>query len=137
MKQITLGSDNSNRQFLYEQLYDTIKTDILNGSIKAGEKLPSLRSLSKDLEISLTTIEQAYNQLMVEGYIESRPQSGFFAMEINSIRREEQDESVEEITYETLQENEFIHDPSSFDFTKWKKCSNEVFNYYSDQLLFE
>ncbi|MBO5993956.1 MAG: PLP-dependent aminotransferase family protein, partial [Firmicutes bacterium] len=117
--------------------YDTIKTDILNGSIKAGEKLPSLRSLSKDLEISLTTIEQAYNQLMVEGYIESRPQSGFFAMEINSIRREEQDESVEEITYETLQENEFIHDPSSFDFTKWKKCSNEVFNYYSDQLLFE
>ena len=63
MKRIILETDNSNKQFLYEQVYDTIKSDILNGSIKAGEKLPSLRSLSGDLGLSLTTIEQAYNQL--------------------------------------------------------------------------
>ena len=63
MKRIILETDNSNQQFLYEQVYDTIKNDILNGSIKAGEKLPSLRSLSGDLGLSLTTIEQAYNQL--------------------------------------------------------------------------
>ena len=137
MKRIILDTDNSNKQFLYEQLYDTIKEDILSGAIKAGEKLPSLRSLSKDLEISLTTIEQAYSQLTVEGYIVARPQSGFFAAEINSSRNSEREESVEEITEETLTENSFIHDPSAFDFAKWKKCSNEVFNYYSDQLLFE
>ena len=137
MKQLILNPDNSNGQFLYEQLYDAIKEGILNGSIKAGEKLPSLRSLSKDMGISVTTIEQAYSQLMVEGYIVSRPQSGFFASEINSVRPAEKEESVDEITEETLSENEYIHDPSSFDFVKWKKCSNEVFNYYYDQLLFE
>ena len=137
MKRIILETDNSNKKFLYEQLYENIKEDILNGSIKAGEKLPSLRSLSKELEISLTTIEQAYSQLMVEGYIVARPQSGFFAAEINTARSQENEETVEDITDETLSENEYIHDPSSFDFLKWKKCTNEVFNYYSDQLLFE
>ena len=137
MKKIILDLDNSNRQFLYEQLYDRIKEDILTGSIKAGEKLPSLRSLSKELGISLTTIEQAYNQLMVEGYISSKPQAGFFAEEIGTAREQETEEGVEEIAEEVMTENEFIHDPSSFDFNKWKKCSNEVFNYYSGQLLFE
>ena len=97
MKQLILNPDNSNGQFLYEQLYDAIKEGILNGSIKAGEKLPSLRSLSKDMGISVTTIEQAYSQLMVEGYIVSRPQSGFFASEINSVRPAEKEESVDEI----------------------------------------
>ena len=137
MKRIILETDNSNKQFLYEQLYETIKEDILSGSIKAGEKLPSLRSLSNDLGISLTTIGQAYQQLLVEGYIQSKPQSGFFAAEVNSVSSAETEESVEEISEETLKENEFIHDTASFDFTKWKKCANEVFNYYSDQLLFE
>ena len=137
MKRIILEADNSNRQFLYEQLYDAIREDILNGSIKAGEKLPSLRSLSKELDISLTTIEQAYGQLMVEGYIVSRPQSGYYAAEIRSVENTIKEESVEEISDEILSENEFIHDPSSFDFIKWKKCANEVFNYYSEQLLFE
>jgi len=137
MKRIILETDNSNKQFLYEQVYDTIKSDILNGSIKAGEKLPSLRSLSGDLGLSLTTIEQAYNQLLVEGYITARPQSGFFAAEVKTSARGERNETVEEISEETLERNEFIHDPSSFDFVKWKKCTNEVFNYYSEQLLFE
>ena len=137
MKRIILETENSNGQFLYEQLYETIKEDILKGSIAAGEKLPSLRSLSKDLQISMTTIEQAYSQLLVEGYIVSRPQSGFFAAEINPAAGRIREETVEEITEEVLSENEYVHDPSSFDFVKWKKCANEVFNYYSDQLLFE
>ena len=137
MKRIILDTDNNNGQFLYEQLYNAIRDDILNGGIKAGEKLPSLRTLSNELGISLTTIEQAYSQLMVEGYIESRPQSGYYAKSIRSVENPEREESVEEITDEILSENEFIHDPSSFDFARWKKCANAVFNYYSEQLLFE
>ncbi len=137
MKQIIIQTDNRNDQFLYEQLYETVKRDILSGSIKPGEKLPSLRSLSRDLGVSLTTVHQAYDQLMVEGYIQAKPQSGFFAEEIKSQGDQEIEEGVEEIAEEELTKNEFIHDPTSFDFVKWKKCSNEVFNYFSDQLLFE
>ena len=137
MKQIIIQTDNRNDQFLYEQLYETVKRDILSGSIKPGEKLPSLRSLSRDLGVSLTTVHQAYDQLMVEGYIQAKPQSGFFAEEIKSQGDQEIEEGVEEIAEEELTKNEFIHDPTSFDFVKWKKCSNEVFNYFSYQLLFE
>ena len=137
MKQIIIQTDNRNDQFLYEQLYETVKRDILSGSIKPGEKLPSLRSLSRDLGVSLTTVHQAYDQLVVEGYIQAKPQSGFFAEEIKSQGDQEREEGVEEIAEEELTKNEFIHDPTSFDFVKWKKCSNEVFNYFSDQLLFE
>ena len=137
MKQIIIQTDNRNDQFLYEQLYETVKRDILSGSIKPGEKLPSLRSLSRDLGVSLTTVHQAYDQLMVEGYIQAKPQSGFFAEEIKSQGEQEREEGVEEIAEEELTKNEFIHDPTSFDFVKWKKCSNEVFNYFSYQLLFE
>lgn len=137
MKQIIIDQDNRNNQFLYEQIYEAIRSGIMKGDIRSGEKLPSLRSLSKEMGISLTTIEQAYDQLLVEGYIEARPKSGFFAKSLSMVRNQEREESVEEISEETLQENEFIYDPTSFDFVKWKKCANEVFNYYSDQLLFE
>ena len=108
MKRIILETDNSNKQFLYEQLYETIKEDILSGSIKAGEKLPSLRSLSNDLGISLTTIGQAYQQLLVEGYIQSKPQSGFFAAQINSVTSAEAQESVEEIRIAAKYDVKFV-----------------------------
>lgn len=60
------------------QLYQSIKSDITTGAIKAGERLPSLRSLSQSLGISITTVQLAYNQLLVEGYTVSRPQSGYY-----------------------------------------------------------
>ena len=53
---------------LYIQLYRHIRSDILSGSIKTGEKLPSLRKLAELNEISITTAEQAYNQLLTEGF---------------------------------------------------------------------
>ena len=73
MKPIYINQNDSNEKFLYLQLYDIIKQRILTGEMKSGEKLPSLRTLSKDLGISITTAELAYNQLLVEGYISSRP----------------------------------------------------------------
>ena len=69
---------------LYIQLYTYIKDSILNNDISPGERLPSLRALSKTLNLSLTTIELAYNQLLVEGYISSKPQSGYYVNDISS-----------------------------------------------------
>ena len=64
---------------LYAQLYDALKQDILSGRIKGGEKLPSKRALAEHLSISRSTVETAYEQLLAEGYILSRPRSGFYA----------------------------------------------------------
>ena len=68
---------------LYIQLYRYIREAILHGEIKPGEKLPSLRRTARDLHLSTTTVQQAYAQLTVEGYIDSRPQSGYYACHIS------------------------------------------------------
>ena len=84
MKPIFLNQDENGSGFLYLQLYTAIKKEILSGEMQADEKLPSLRSLASDLGISITTVELAYNQLLVEGYIYSRPRSGYRVSKISS-----------------------------------------------------
>lgn len=63
---------------LYQQLYNSISGAIESGNLPQGTKLPSIRKLSEDLHLSRTTVESAYQQLCVEGFIVSRPQSGYF-----------------------------------------------------------
>lgn len=62
---------------LYIQLYNKIKTSVESGALRHGERLPSIRRLSADLGLSKTTVESAYGQLCVEGYIKNMPQRGF------------------------------------------------------------
>ena len=56
---------------LYLQLYEQIKDEIKT-TLKAGTKLPSIRKLSTEYNLSKTTVQTAYNQLYAEGYIESK-----------------------------------------------------------------
>jgi GntR family transcriptional regulator/MocR family aminotransferase len=66
---------------LYKQLYIQIKKDIEDGKIKAKDKLPSIRALSNEYNLSKNTIQTTYDQLYAEGYIESIPQKGYFVIE--------------------------------------------------------
>ena len=66
---LTYDFENRGKKSLYEYLYNCIKDDILSGKIKAGEKLPSKRQMAKNHGISVITVENAYAQLVVEGYI--------------------------------------------------------------------
>ena len=54
---------------LYEQVYKSIKNDIIKGILKPGEKLPSKRTFANNNGISTITIQNAYDQLISEGYI--------------------------------------------------------------------
>ena len=63
---------------MYRQLYDSVRHAIGSGGLRVGDRLPSIRKLSEELGVSRTTVEQAYQQLCVEGYIASRPQSGYY-----------------------------------------------------------
>ena len=65
---------------LTERLYLTLKEWILHEA-KPGERLPSIRTLAAENRLSRTTVEAAYSQLYAEGYIESRPRSGYFVAE--------------------------------------------------------
>ena len=63
---------------LYEYLYRCIRGDILSGTLCAQERLPSKRALAEHLQISVITVEAAYQQLEAEGYVYARPKRGFF-----------------------------------------------------------
>ena len=67
---------------LYEYVYQQIRDDIVAGRIAAGEHLPSKRAFARHLGISVITIENAYSQLLAEGYICSKPRRGYYACEL-------------------------------------------------------
>ena len=73
-----INTDKELHKPLYQQIYLSIRQAIENGSLTKGSKLPSVRQLSSDCNISKTTVTGAYEQLCVEGYIVSKPQRGYF-----------------------------------------------------------
>lgn len=81
---LTYSFENIGSNRLYEYLYKCIKKDILNGKLKAEDKLPSKRTFAKNLNVSTITVENAYAQLMAEGYIYSKPKKGYFVSELNA-----------------------------------------------------
>ena len=70
---------------IYKTLYQFILEDIQQGKLKANEKLPSKRTLARNLGISIISVEGAYDQLMSEGYIYSLPKRGYFVSEIENL----------------------------------------------------
>src|SRR5918992_2566364 len=64
------------------RIYDRLRRDILGGRLKPGERLPSSRALARSLRVSRTTVVLAYDQLLAEGYLETRPASGTFVSRV-------------------------------------------------------
>ena len=81
---------NSSGVPIYEQIKEQIKVKIVSNELKAGELLPSIRSLAKDLRCSVITTKNAYEELVKDGYVINVPQKGFYVAEINKdVVREE------------------------------------------------
>lgn len=75
---LTYSFEDIGNDTLYEHLYKAVKNDILNGTLTPMQKLPSKRSFAKNLSISTITVENAYSQLLAEGYIFSIPKKGYY-----------------------------------------------------------
>jgi GntR family transcriptional regulator/MocR family aminotransferase len=80
---LTYSFENRGDDTLYEYLYKQIKNDIINRKLLPGEKLPSKRIFAKNLGVSTITVENAYSQLVSEGYIYALPKSGYYVNEID------------------------------------------------------
>lgn len=88
---------NASGQPIYDQIYNQVKNAILSGSISSGEALPSIRSLAKDLRISVITTKRAYEELERDGYIYTVAGKGCFVAEKNmDLIREENLRKIEE-----------------------------------------
>ena len=143
MKPISIEFNDSSSRPLYLQLYDYLKNALITRDLEPGEKLPSLRNLSRQLGISITTVQSAYNQLMVEGYIENQPQSGYYASDLKTGRApvparggvpaEGEYDRILRRTEGTL----YRYDLESFDFVKWKKCMSSILTDHPARLLSE
>lgn len=81
---------------IYEQIMDQIKKAIVNGTLKADDILPSVRSLSKELKISALTVKKAYDNLEAEGFTVTVHGKGTFVTSTNTqLLKEEQIKEVE------------------------------------------
>ncbi|AGC67953.1 transcriptional regulator, GntR family [Thermoclostridium stercorarium subsp. stercorarium DSM 8532] len=122
----------------YVKLYYCIRREIERGNMKPGSKLPSIRQVSKELGLSSTTVENAYNQLMVEGYIYSVPQKGYFAASLDpsfinvdgfTVKKEERHEDIR-------LKDDFL-DTEIFNFNEWRKIYNVIIRDFRPRLLTE
>lgn len=140
MKDLTIELRQDGVKHLYEQIYEHIKNEIRKGKLLKGEKLPSTRSLAEFLAVSRNTVELAYEQLLSEGYIESKPYRGYFVCGIEDIfaldkgnadKPEVQPQDIR--IREETEENSFLFDFSphaidmtAFPFATWKKITKNI-----------
>ena len=74
---------NSSDKPIYEQICMQVKSFIMDGTLSAGEALPSMRALAKDLHISVITVQRAYEDLTRDGFIETVSGKGSFVASQN------------------------------------------------------
>lgn len=124
MKTQKLSQLNNDSLPLYMRVYEYYKQLIADGKLAAHSKLPSIRRCSSELSVSRTTAEAAYFQLSADGYIISKPQSGYFVTDIASrskksiIGKTEENEISDNIIYDF---SSLSADRESFDFALWRR----------------
>lgn len=89
---------NSSDKPIYEQITIQIKTMVMNGQLKEGDPLPSMRTLAKELRISVITTKRAYEDLEKDGFITSVVGKGSFVRAADTrLVREEKLKQIEEL----------------------------------------
>ena len=96
---------NASGKPIYEQITDQVKEQIMSGALSAGDALPSMRLLAKELRISVITTKRAYEELERDGFLENVPGKGcFVAPQNRELLREAQLRKVEEKLSQAVEE---------------------------------
>ena len=69
--------DRDSKTPIYQQIYEQLKRDILTGNIPVNARIISTRALARELQVGRNSVENAYDQLRLEGYITSKPGAGY------------------------------------------------------------
>ncbi|MBR3832989.1 MAG: PLP-dependent aminotransferase family protein [Lachnospiraceae bacterium] len=138
---LTYSFEGKGKDSLYEYLYKQIKNDILAYKLSPGEKLPSKRAFAKHLNISTITVENAYIQLLAEGYIYSVPKSGYYVSDISSTKTIEEKRPTKYANERITEDKVFADFTSnstskdSFPFTTWTKILRQIMSDYERELM--
>ena len=141
MSDITIALEAKSKMPLYEQIYIHIKKEIQMGHLGCAVKLPSTRALALHLDVSRSTIDLAYEQLRLEGYIEAFPCRGFFVAQINELHQFHKSDAKKKI--ETLEKKPgysydftpYGVDLHSFPYNVWRKLSKDILREDKAQLF--
>ena len=122
----------------YDYLYRCIKGDILSGRLAAGEKLPSKRALAAHLGTAVVTVENAYAQLLAEGYLTSRERSGCYVAQVET----RQSPPLPQAPVQAVPERRWLLDLrgvgsgiEGFPFSVWAKLTRRVLTERGPALL--
>ncbi|PMC47648.1 transcriptional regulator PtsJ [Streptococcus sp. UMB1385] len=100
---------------IYQQVATQIKSNILNGSLKNNDQLPSIRSLAKELEVGIITVKKSYEVLLQEDLIYSKGAVGYFVNDIDldtvlTIKKEEYLDELKSIIDKAINDGLNIED---------------------------
>ncbi len=135
--------NNSDPVPLYKQLYNQIRELILSGKLPADTRLPSIRDMAIELSASRNTVDGAYQELYAEGYLYSKPRSGYFVSALNQ-------DTAPQTPAAKPGRNDYLQgppsnftydfhparlDPESFPTELWRKCFVDSLRRNSEQLV--
>lgn len=113
--------NNSSDEPIYLQIKNQIKAQIISGDLKVGEQLPSIRFLAKEIRVSMLTAKRAFDELELDGFINSVQGKGnFVAAQNKELIREEYLKKIESKLQEVVELSE-IADVSSDELIKMLK----------------
>lgn len=140
MNELTIPIDLNSKIHIYEQIYTYIRNEILEGRLTQGERLPSSRALALHLQLSRSTVNLAYEQLLAEGYIEAIPYKGYFVskiekpLKLEKLDKNSTDGGIEEKKYRYHFTANGI-DMKEFPYRTWQRITKEVLNAESKELF--
>ena len=134
---LTYDMEKRGKTPAYRYIYHEIKNDILSGELSPNEKLPSKRSLATHLGISVVTVMSAYELLVSEGYVYTKPKSGYFVVPIKTQKQSFHSETILP-TKEESPDFDFSGNSVSsnaFPFSVWSRLMRKVLLDYEGELL--
>lgn len=136
---LTYSFEDIGTESLYIYLYKCIRDDITTGVIAPGTKLPSKRSFAENLGVSVITVENAYAQLISEGYLYSVPKKGFFAADLEKSTVQKRAEvtaaSIPVVPRYFADFSSNRTNPENFPFATWAKLTREIISEQSVELM--
>lgn len=134
---------SSNTNYIYQQIYEGIKKNILEGRLKPDEKLPPKRTLARQLKVSVNSVMTAYDQLLAEGYIYTSERKGHFVEKITQFIK--QDDAFKSPLPSDLEESitdkegwlslsHMTSNTSLFPFKEWVRCQQKAIDQHPQEL---
>ncbi len=127
---------------LYKAIYQHIKDDICSGKLSGNDKMPSKRTLADNLGVSTITVENAYDQLIAEGYLYTIPKKGYYVSDISDIPKVRAPKQVKlDIVVPDAVDTGYIDlssnrtDVNNFPFSIWARLMRETISLREKELL--